>query len=150
MSFYTGRTGKLQYRANGTSNARETNIEKIRDWSIETTVELLSTNTIDTKANTFTPGVMGATGSATIMYYKEGNTNPNVEYFFNRVMKTGEKGGVEESDRVYLELMIDDTTNDRIGFHAYITSASIGVSTGELVSGTINFTMDGTFNNVLE
>ena len=148
MSFYTGRTGKLQYRANGTSNARENNIEKIRDWSIETTVELLSTNTIDTKANTFTPGVMGATGSATIMYYKEGNANPNVEYFFDRVMKT--TGGVEESDRVYLELMIDDTANDRIGFHAYITSASIGVSTGELVSGTINFTMDGTFNNVLE
>ena len=148
MSFYTGRTGKLQYRANGNSNAGENNIEKIRDWSIETTVELLSTNTIDTKANTFTPGVMGATGSATIMYYKEGALNPNVEYFFDKVMKTS--GGVEENDRVYLELKIDDNGNDRIGFHAYITSVSIGVSTGELVSGTINFTMDGTFNNVLD
>ena len=63
-------------------------------------------------------------------------------------MKTSE--GVEESDRVYLELMIDSNNADRIGFHAYITSASIGVSTGELVSGTINFTMDGTFNNALD
>jgi hypothetical protein len=148
MSFYTGRTGRLQYRANGVSGGAITNVAKIRDWSIETTVELLSTNTIDTKANTFTPGVMGATGSATIMYYKTGANNPNVEYFFDKVMKTS--GGVEESDRVYLELMIDDTTADRIGFHAYITSASIGVSTGELVSGTINFTMDGTFNNALD
>ena len=138
----------MQYRANGSSDGTATNVVKIRDWSIETTVELLSTNTIDTKANTFTPGVMGATGSATIMYYKEGNTDPNVEYFFDKVMKTSE--GVEESDRVYLELMIDSNNADRIGFHAYITSASIGVSTGELVSGTINFTMDGTFNNALD
>lgn len=148
MSFYTGRTGRLQYRANGQSGGAVTNVAKIRDWSIETTVELLSTNTIDTKANTFTPGVMGATGSATIMYYKEGTTDPNVEYFFDKVMKTS--GGVEESDRVYLELMIDNNNADRIGFHAYITSASIGVSTGELVSGTINFTMDGTFNNAID
>ena len=148
MSFYTGRTGRLQYRANGDSTGAITNVAKIRDWSIETTVELLSTNTIDTKANTFTPGVMGATGSATIMYYKEGNTDPNVEYFFDKVMKTS--GGVEESDRVYLELMIDINNADRIGLHAYITSASIGVSTGELVSGTINFTMDGTFDNAID
>lgn len=148
MSFYTGRTGRLQYRADGASDGSPEDVVKIRDWSIETTVELLSTNTIDTKANTFTPGVMGATGSATIMYYKTGTNNPNVEYFFNKVMKTS--GGVEESDRVYLELMIDNTDQDRIGFHAYITSASIGVSTGELVSGTINFTMDGTFNNALD
>lgn len=148
MSFYTGRTGRLQYRANGVSDGALTNVAKIRNWSIETTVELLSTNTIDTKANTFTPGVMGATGSATLMYYKEGSTNPNVEYFFDKVMKTS--GGVEESDKVYLELMIDNNVADRIGFHAYITSASIGVSTGELVSGTINFTMDGTFNNALD
>jgi len=138
----------LQYRADGASDGSPADVVKIRDWSIETTVELLSTNTIDTKANTFTPGVMGATGSATIMYYKDANGNTNVEYFFDKVMKTS--GGVEESDRVYLELMIDNTTSDRIGFHAYITSASIGVSTGELVSGTINFTMDGTFNNALD
>lgn len=148
MGFYTGRTGKLQYRANGSSSGTVTNVAKIRDWSIETTVELLSTNTIDTKASTFTPGVMGATGSATIVYYKEGTTNPNVEYFFDKVMKTS--GGVEESDRVFLELLIDDTNNDTISFHAYITSASISVSTGELVSGTVNFTMDGNFKGNLD
>lgn len=147
MAFYTGRTGRLQYRENGTSSGTVVKVEKIRDWSIETTLELLSTNTIDTKANTFTPGVIGATGSATMMYYKQSTNNPNVEYFFNKVMKTS--GGVEEADRVYIELMIDGIANDRIGFNAYITSASIGVSTGELVSGTINFTMDGTFDNIL-
>ena len=146
MSFYTGRTGSLEYAARNAASFTE--VAKIRDWSIETTVELLSTTTIDSKVNTFTPGLMGATGSATLMYYKAGSTNPNVEYFFDKVMKT--TGGVNESDRVYLELMIDNNVADRIGFYAYITSASIGVSTGELVSGTINFTMDGNFDNALD
>lgn len=147
MGFYTGRTGKIQYRANGSSSGSVTDVVKIRDWSIETTVELLSTNTISSASNTFTPGVLGATGSATLLYYKTGTTNPNVEYFFDKVMKTSASGKVTEDDRVYLELMIDDNSNDRLGFHCYITSASIGVSTGELVSGTFTFTMDGGFNN---
>ena len=62
MAFYTGRTGSLA--VNGTQ------VAKIRDWSIETSVELLSTNTIDSTSNTFVPGVKGATGSATLMYYR--------------------------------------------------------------------------------
>jgi hypothetical protein len=31
---------------------------------------LLSTNAIDSVANTYTPGVKGATGSATLIYYR--------------------------------------------------------------------------------
>ena len=62
MGFYTGRTGSLAYDGKP--------VAKIRDWSVETTVELLSTNAIDSAVNTFTPGVKGATGSATLMYYK--------------------------------------------------------------------------------
>ena len=140
MSFYTGRTGEL--KLDGVS------IAKIRDWSVETTVELLSTNTIDSKVNTFTPGVMGATGSATIMYYREANSL-NVQSFFDKVMKTS--GGVEEGDTVSMELVVDGGTNtDKITFNAYITSASLGVSTGELVSASVNFTVDGNFTSITQ
>ena len=62
MGFYTGRSGSLV--VNGKP------VAKIRDWSLETTVELLSTNTVDSTSNTFTPGVKGASGSATLMYYR--------------------------------------------------------------------------------
>ena len=58
----TGRTGSLVFGGKP--------VAKIRDWSLETTVELLSTNTIDSAVNSFVPGVSGATGSATLMYYK--------------------------------------------------------------------------------
>jgi len=39
MGFYTGRSGSLVYNSKP--------VAKIRDWSLDTTVELLSTNTID-------------------------------------------------------------------------------------------------------
>ena len=65
MAFFTGRTGSLVFNSKP--------VAKIRDWSLETTVELLSTNTIDSGVNTFVPGVKGATGSATLMYYRLGS-----------------------------------------------------------------------------
>jgi hypothetical protein len=85
MGFYTGRSGSLVY--NGKP------VAKIRDWSVETTVELLSTNSIDSTVNTFTPGVKGATGSATLMYYKleAGETATKTEFtqLLNKIMRIG-------------------------------------------------------------
>jgi hypothetical protein len=84
MGFYTGRTGSLVYASKP--------VAKIRDWSLETTVELLSTNTIDSAVNTFTPGVKGATGSATLMYYRleSGESKPalrNLRRCLSKIMK---------------------------------------------------------------
>jgi hypothetical protein len=81
MGFYTGRTGSLTFDGK--------NVAKIRDWSVETTLELLPTNTIDSRVNTFTPGVKGATGSATLMYYRleagESATKPNLRRYLLRL-----------------------------------------------------------------
>ena len=142
MGFYTGRTGSLAY--NGKP------VAKIRDWSVETTVELLSTNTIDSAVNTFTPGVKGATGSATLMYYKleagEGATKTEFTQLLNKIMRLGAIG---ENQRVFLELNIGGGADDDIKFNAYITSAQVSVSTGELSVVPIQFTMDGDFNQVV-
>ena len=142
MGFYTGRTGSLAY--NGKP------VAKIRDWSVETTVELLSTNTIDSAVNTFTPGVKGATGSATLMYYKleagEGATKTEFTQLLNKIMRLGAIG---ENQRVFLELNIGGGADDDIKFNAYITSAQVSVSTGELSVVPIQFTMDGDFNQVI-
>jgi hypothetical protein len=43
---------------------------KIRDWSLDTSLELLETTTIDTAVKTYTPGMVSSTGSATVMYYR--------------------------------------------------------------------------------
>ena len=142
MGFYTGRSGSLVY--NGKS------VAKIRDWSVETTLELLSTNAIDSTVNTFTPGVKGATGSATLMYYRleagEGATKIEFTQLLNKIMRLG---GINVNQRVFLELNVGGGGVDDIKFDAYITSAQVSVSTGELSVVPIQFTMDGDFNQVI-
>jgi len=138
MGFYTGRTGSLEIDGKP--------VAKIRDWSLETTVELLSTNAIDSTVNTFTPGIKGATGSATLIYYRlEPGENAVYSQFtglLTRVMKTG---AIQATDRVLLDLNVGGNDADDIKFFAYITSAQVSVSTGELSTVPIQFTMDGDF-----
>lgn len=142
MGFYTGRSGSLVFDSKP--------IAKIRDWSVETTVELLSTNTIDSAVNTFTPGVKGATGSATLMYYRlEAGESATLNQFTTLLTKIMKGGAIDTADRVFLELNIGGDAADDIKFNAYITSAQVSVSTGELSVVPIQFTMDGDFAEVV-
>jgi hypothetical protein len=142
MAFFTGRTGSLVF--NGKP------VAKIRDWSLDTTVELLSTNAIDSTVNTFTPGVKGATGSATLIYYRlEGTESASFTQFTELLSKIMKGGAITESDRVLLELNVGGSVPDDIRFNAYITSAQVSVSTGELSTVPIQFTMDGDFVDVV-
>jgi len=142
MAFFTGRSGSLIFNSKP--------VAKIRDWSVESTLELLSTNTIDSTSNTFTPGVKGATGSATLMYYRlESGESGSLTEFTALLSKIHKVGSIETSDRVSMELNVGAGDSDDIKFNAYITSASISVSTGELSVVPINFTVDGDFTEVI-
>ena len=142
MGFYTGRTGSLTFDGK--------NVAKIRDWSVETTLELLPTNSINSTVNTFTPGVKGAPGSATLMYYRleagESETKTQFTALLSKIMQTGT---ITDADRVFLELNVGGGSEDDIKMNAYITSAQVSVSTGELSVVPIQFTMDGDFTNVI-
>jgi hypothetical protein len=142
MGFYTGRSGSLVY------NGKK--VAKIRDWSVETTVELLSTNSIDSTVNTFTPGVKGATGSATLIYYRlEAGESATKTQFTALLSKIMQKGTITNADRVSLDLNVGGDADDDIKLNAYITSAQVSVSTGELSVVPIQFTMDGDFTQVI-
>jgi hypothetical protein len=142
MGFFTGRSGSLTFDGK--------KVAKIRDWSVETTVELLSTNSIDSTVNTFTPGVKGATGSATLMYYRlEAGESETKTEFTALLSKIMQKGGIETADRVFLELNVGGGAADDIKMNAYITSAQVSVSTGELSVVPIQFTMDGDFTEII-
>ena len=137
--FYTGRFGSLMVGGK--------TVAKIRDWSLETTVEMLSTNDISSKFNSFTPGVKGATGSATLLMYRLVNENTsNTTDAFTVLRDTniiGSKGS--QKDLIEFELKVSSNASDDIVFNGFVTSSSVSVSTGELSSATINFTMDGEF-----
>jgi hypothetical protein len=108
---------------------------------------LISTNSIDSGVNTFTPGIKGATGSATLIYYRLEGNEVNTFYSFNTLMNNtiGKTGLVTEADRVFLQLNAGGGSSDDIKFWAYITSIGVTVSTGELSTVPIQFTMDGDF-----
>lgn len=132
MSFYTGREGSLKIGSN--------TLVKVRDWTLETTVELLSVNTIDSFANEFTPGVKGATGTATLIYYtKVGSFN-----FQNLLGKLLKQGAIDQDDDVN-ELTLKVHKDASIIANVFITSASLAVSNNELTVVSTNFTVNGDF-----
>jgi hypothetical protein len=141
MGFYTGRTGKLEFW----DGAAYKPVAKIRDWSLEASVELLSTTAIDGTASTFTPGLKSASGSATLLYYRLEAGETGLTQFTALLGKIQKVGAVTEADRVKLKLKVSDAANDDLEFFAYITAAQVGVSTGELVVVPIQFTVDGDF-----
>jgi hypothetical protein len=160
MGFYTGRSGRLFLTPILTAAPDPTatqSVLKIRDWSLETTLELLETTTIDTAVKRYTPGMVSSTGSATVMYYRSepGDVGVQFEQLLNRVMKTSD-GGVTESDRVGIVLRAGAQpgagvdVKDDIAFNAYITSAGISVGTGELTSVSLQFTIDGPFLELVD
>jgi hypothetical protein len=138
MGFYTGQSGSVVF--NGKP------VAKIRDWSLETSVELLSTNTVDSTSNTYVPSVKGASGSATLLYYRlESGESAGFTQFTELLGKIQKVGAITTDDRIQLTLRTGLNGNDDIQFNAYITSAQIAVSNSELVSVPIQFTVDGDF-----
>lgn len=123
---------------------------KVRDWSLDTTVELLSTTVLGEHANTFHPGLKGATGSATLLYYKKetGDTDTQLEFttLLNRVQFVGP---VTPAKDITLILNVGTGAFDDIKFTAFITSASISVSTTELTTVAFNFTVNGDFEEII-
>lgn len=142
MAFYTGRTGTVKYLGK--------EVAKVRDWSLNTSVNLLNTTVLTSVADTFVPGIKSATGSATLMYYRleagESGTYEPFTALLNKVMKTG---AVTSSDRIRLDLQVSSAANDNINFDAYISSADVSSSTGELTTVSIQFTVDGDFLDVV-
>ena len=160
MGFYTGRTGRLfltPILSAAPNPAANQAVLKIRDWSIETSLELLETTTIDTAVKTYTPGMVSSTGSATVMYYRTeaGDVGVQFEQLLNKVMKTT-AAGVTTSDRVGMVLRVGTQpgagldVKDDIAFNAYITTAGITVGTGELTSVSFSFTVDGPFLELID
>lgn len=148
MGFYTGRTGALKIEGK--------RIAKIRDWSLETTMELLSTTSLESTHNTFTPGIVGATGSATLLLYRldDENTSQYTDAF--KVMLDSTlfdavgTGTTLNQSKVSFILDTSPKGADDIKFDGYITSANLSISTGELSTVSINFTVDGSFTEVFE
>ena len=87
------------------------------------------------------------------MYYRLESGDTGFTEFTELLAKIVKTGAI--SDEVELELNVaggnttSATDNNDLKFKAYITSATISVSTGELTVVPINFTVNGDFTRVI-
>jgi hypothetical protein len=133
MPFYTGRTGKL--RLGGSE------VSKVRNWTLDTSVNMLDTTALGDTASTFTPGLSSATGSATLSYYNGATTD--VTDLLAKIAKTG---AITDSDEVSLTFEVG--TSQSFVANAFINSASVSSSTDELTTVSFNFTINGPLTTV--
>ena len=137
---YTGRDGVMQLAG--------TTLAKVVNFSLSASLETLETTTLSESIRSYTPGISGYSGSATLLYYKDDSNNINTSDLLNKLYKTGTTG-VSSSDTVELTFRwVDGTDNNDIKLTAYITSANIGASTGEIVRAEIAFQGTGALATV--
>ena len=137
---YTGRDGVLQVGG--------TPLAKVVNFQLSSNLETLETTTLNEHIRVYVPGVVGYSGSATLLYYKEDDGTFNTTNILSKLYKTG-IDGVSSSDTVELTFRwVDGTDNNDIKLTAYITSASIGAATGDIVRAEIAFQGTGTLSTV--
>ena len=128
---YTGRDGYLLVSGS--------TIAKVVSFSVQANLETLETTTLHEHLRSYIPGVTGYSGTASLLYYKEDNGGINTSNLLNKLVKTGTTG-VKDGDTVDLKFRWQDgRDNNEIQMNAYVTSASIGAATGEIVRAEISF-----------
>lgn len=148
-SYYSGRTGSLL--------VDNVPVAKVRDWSIEVSVDLLDATTLGDYARTHHPSTKSATGSATLLYYRL-DSSENAAYkeftaLLSKIMKTDR---IRRSDLVTMKLRVGSgntdasVADDTIQFQAFITNASIAVANGELTAVPFQFTVEGDFQGIIQ
>lgn len=130
MAYFSGRDGAVYIGS--------TQVARVQNWSLTANVDALETTDLGDNARDYTPGVKSATGSATIFYYDSGPAD-----LLNKVLQTG---AVEDADKVALSLRWGSTR--RINADVLITSADVGVQTGEVMTATVNFTVCGDYTTI--
>ena len=137
---YSGRDGVMQLAG--------TTLAKVVNFSLSANLETLETTTLSENIRSYTPGISGYSGSATLLYYKDDSNAINTSNLLNKLYKTGTTG-VSSSDTVELTFRwVDGTDNNDIKLTAYITNASIGAATGDIVRAEIAFQGTGALSTV--
>ena len=148
-SYYSGRAGSML--------VDNVPVAKVRDWSIEVSVDLLDATTLGDYARTHHPSTKSATGSATLLYYRlDSSENAAYKEFTELLSKIMKTDRIRRTDLVTMKLRVGDgsanasVADDTIQFQAFITNASIAVANGELTAVPFQFTVEGDFQGIIQ
>lgn len=126
---FTGRDGRLLLGSD--------TLVKVTSWTLQADLETLESTTLGDAQRSYVPGVQSFSGSASLLYYIDTDDTNDASTLLRKLVKTS---GVAASDTVTLTLRLaGDNGNNDVTLTAYITSASIGASVGEIVNAQISF-----------
>lgn len=128
-------------------------IAKIRSWSLSSESEMIETTSLGDQSKTYVPGINSATGSATVLFYEDqlGTEQMLDTYELMEILfPTGEAPLVTMSLAVDGRQTYDLSLSGGAGsfktnfvVDAFITSASLSATYGEVVAIDVNFTVQG-------
>ena len=144
MTFYSGQNGRLQI--DGTTAAKVTN------WSISSSMSPLSTTTLEDTDQTFVNGLRTTTGSCRLFYYDAGTTN-SCSTLIRKLMKAqssgGDPGQAAEAENVTFNLqVVDGDEVKQITVEALLTSVSMSMAVGEVLSADVAFQVNGAIDAI--
>ena len=128
MAIYSGKDGTLE--------VDDSAVGKVRSWSLTSAVDTLEVTNLGDEARVYVPGLKSATGSASLIYHDD---NTEIQNVLDDCITTGTPGEA----KIKLEW-----GDKELEFDAYITSAVITCSVGEVMSADISFTMSGDYETV--
>jgi hypothetical protein len=136
-------------------------IAKIRSWSLTSNSEVVETTALGDTNKSFSPSITSGEGSATLMFYEDDIGNRGLDRQKDTFELIDLLFPQDTPPRVILNLAVDGSTSGSAGqvggaalwktnflFNAYITSSSIGVNYGEVVTIDTSFTIDGAMLDV--
>jgi hypothetical protein len=142
MAYFSGQQGELWI--DGKRAAR------VQGWEFSTSIATLDTTSLGDTDRTVTPGIRSTTGNCTLFYYEENTgTKGDASTLLSKVIKAriaGQDPGVAGApETVVLKLRVaDGTTAGRyLTGEAVITSASMAMAVGSILSASVAFELNG-------
>lgn len=124
-------------------------VAKIRSWALNSNSEVIEVTSLGDTVKRYAPSVTSNDGTATLLFYEQ---DTGTEQFGDIYEYIDILFPVNTPREVRMNLLISRGTFTREGadvwktnfsFNAFITSASIGVSYGEVVTVETSFTVNG-------
>lgn len=125
MTVYTGSGGELRY--NGVR------IAKCREYSLEVARDALETTGLGDHDRTYTQGIRGTSGSATILYDRDDNATRNL---LNSIFEDDNNGQL-------VSFVLNANDGAVMESTAVITSVSTPVAVGDVIACSVSFQVSG-------
>lgn len=151
MSYYTGTHGRMIIRT-GSDQSKDDKEEQqlhVRNWQVTTSISQLDATTLGDTDKVPVNGIRTTRGSCQILYYRERGKGSSIKNLVEKMVKVRENpawdgdrpGEAGEARQVFLHLYVLTDGNSQRGYklQANITSFAWTVSTGDIVTGQIQF-----------